>query len=87
MCLQPGCPLFFKVDPSTVVAGNSPRSSLSYSAELLRLQPTNHVPVNVASFFPSSAIDLAAEQLPSDTIPRVFAKGMHCQDCGRLSTR
>ncbi|KAI9461318.1 hypothetical protein BJY52DRAFT_1117206 [Lactarius psammicola] len=79
-CLQPKCPLFFVVNPDTLVAGDSPSSSLSYSAELLRLRPANHLPVSAASFFPPSPSSIA-------TTPRPFAKGMHCKECGRLSTR
>ncbi|KAH8994050.1 hypothetical protein EDB92DRAFT_1796023 [Lactarius akahatsu] len=80
MCLQPSCPQFSVQDPATVVAGESTPSSLSYSAELLRLQPANHVPVSAASFFPSSHSRIVSTSRP-------FAKGLHCQDCGRLSTR
>ncbi|KAI9442321.1 hypothetical protein H4582DRAFT_1927728 [Lactarius indigo] len=80
MCLQPSCSQFSVPNPSAAVTGDSTPSSLSYSAELLRLRPANHLPVSPASFFPP---------LPSRivTTPRPFAKGLHCQDCGRLSTR
>src|ERR1700691_1073325 len=80
MCLQPRCLLFFKLNASVQVAGDSPLSSLSYSAELLSLRPANHVPVSVASYFPSPPSRLSNTSRP-------FAKGMHCHDCGRLSTR
>ncbi|KAH9054277.1 hypothetical protein EDB87DRAFT_115821 [Lactarius vividus] len=80
MCLQPSCPQFSVPDPAAVVAGDSTPSSLSYSAELLRLRPANHVPVSAASFFPPSPSRIVST-------PRPFAKGLHCQDCGRLSTR
>lgn len=76
MCLQPRCALFFMVNASTLVAGGS----LSYSTELLRLRLANHLPVSAASFFPLSPSKV-------DPTSRPFAKGMHCQDCGRLSTR
>ncbi|KAH9056549.1 hypothetical protein EDB87DRAFT_1566394 [Lactarius vividus] len=80
MCLQPSCPQFSVPDPAALVAGDSTPSSLSYSAELLRLRPANHVPVSAASFFPPSPSRIVST-------PRPFAKGLHCQDCGRLSTR
>ncbi|KAH9176545.1 hypothetical protein EDB89DRAFT_1846188 [Lactarius sanguifluus] len=76
MCLQPSCPQFSVPDP----AGESTPSSLSYSAELLRLRPANHLPVSAASFFPPSPSRIVSTSRP-------FAKGLHCQDCGRLSTR
>ncbi|KAH8992816.1 hypothetical protein EDB86DRAFT_2931004 [Lactarius hatsudake] len=80
MCLQPSCPQFSVPDPAAVVAGDSTPSSLSYSAELLRLRPANHLPVSAASFFPPSPSRIVSTSRP-------FAKGLHCQDCGRLSTR
>ncbi|KAH8978208.1 hypothetical protein EDB83DRAFT_2243118 [Lactarius deliciosus] len=80
MCLQPRCPQFSVPNPSAVVTGDSASSSLSYSAELLRLRPANHLPVSAASFFPHSPSRMVST-------PRPFAKGLHCQDCGRLSTR
>jgi hypothetical protein len=79
ICLQPSCTLFFrevqaKSDSSSCV------QTLSYSRELLLLQPANHQPVSADSIIPP---------LPSaDTkTSRPFAKGMHCRDCGRLSAR
>ncbi|KAH9083644.1 hypothetical protein EDB83DRAFT_2511963 [Lactarius deliciosus] len=80
MCLQPSCPQFSVPDPAAVVEGESTPSSLSYSAELLRLRPANHLPVSAASFFPPSPSRIVSTSRP-------FAKGLHCLDCGRLSTR
>ncbi|KAN0134053.1 hypothetical protein V8E53_008271 [Lactarius tabidus] len=80
MCLQPRCPRFFKVNADAPATGDSLLSSLSYSAELLRLRPPNHPPVSAASFSPPSPSDIS-------TMFRPFAKGMHCKACGRLSAR
>ncbi|KAI0298518.1 hypothetical protein BC826DRAFT_997790 [Russula brevipes] len=78
MCLQPGCAVFFRESHAT--ADSSRARTLSYSTELLRLRPANHQPVSADSLFPPSTSD-------DDTTSRPFAKGMHCKDCGRLSTR
>ncbi|KAI0254135.1 hypothetical protein BJV78DRAFT_1122074 [Lactifluus subvellereus] len=85
MCLQPSCAEFWRVggeDPATHNTLNAaPRQQiLSYSTELLRLRPPNHIPVSAESLYPP---------LPdaSNTTPRPFAKGIHCRHCGRLSTR
>jgi len=80
MCLQPRCPLFFRVNASGLTVGGSPPSSLSYSAELLRLRPAHHLPVSAASVVPKSPGK-------NSNTPYSFAKGMHCRACGRLSTR
>ncbi|KAF8265233.1 hypothetical protein EI94DRAFT_364661 [Lactarius quietus] len=74
------CRMGSRVKASAPAAGDSLPSSLLYSTELLRLLPANHLPVSAASFFPVSPSKIS-------TAPRPFAKGMHCQACGRLSTR
>jgi len=79
MCLQPRCAAFCHIDQATL---DPPlrAQTLSYSTELLRLRPAGHLPVSADSLF---------TPLPTEgsTTPRPFAKGMHCKDCGRLSTR
>src|SRR6266853_5385202 len=79
MCLQPRCAAFCRIDQATLDSSSRPQT-LSYSTELLRLRPANHQPVSADSLYPP---------LPTagSTTPRPFAKGMHCKDCGRLSTR
>ncbi|KAF8502150.1 hypothetical protein F5888DRAFT_1608345 [Russula emetica] len=79
ICLQPSCILFFR-EVKAKSDSSSCAQTLSYSTELLRLQPANHQPVSADSILPP---------LPgTDTkTSRPFAKGMHCRDCGRLSTR
>ena len=83
MCLRPTCPYFFNTKASVQAVGDSwlpPPSVLSYSAELLRLQPADHLPTSEAFYFPLQPSKI-------NTTARPFAKGMHCQACGRLSTR
>lgn len=79
ICLQPSCTLFFR-EVQAKSDSSSCAQTLSYSTELLRLQPANHQPVSAESIIPP---------LPNtDTkTSRPFAKGMHCRVCGRLSTR
>ncbi|KAN0107182.1 hypothetical protein V8E52_010384 [Russula decolorans] len=79
ICLQPSCALFFR-EVQAKSDSSSCAQTLSYSTELLRLQPANHQPISADSIIPP---------LPStDTkTSRPFAKGMHCRVCGRLSTR
>src|ERR1700679_1477842 len=79
ICLQPSCILFFR-EVHAKSDSSSCAQTLSYSTELLRLQPANHQPVSADSIIPPSP--------STDTkTSRPFAKGMHCRDCGRLSTR
>src|ERR1700722_9385531 len=79
ICLQPRCPLFCR-EVQAKSDSSSCSQTLSYSTELLRLQPANHTPVSVDYLYP---------QLPCNdsTTSRPFAKGIHCRDCGRLSAR
>jgi hypothetical protein len=79
MCLQPSCAAFCREDQTTIDS-QSRAKTLSYSTELLRLRPANHQPVSADSLYPP---------LPTEgcTTPRPFAKGIHCRNCGRLSTR
>ena len=79
MCLQPRCPLFFRVNAGGFAAGGSLLLSLSYSAELLRLRPANHLSVSVATV-PNSPNKTNTTSYP-------ISKGMHCPECGRLSSR
>ncbi|KAH9998464.1 hypothetical protein BJV74DRAFT_767901 [Russula compacta] len=79
ICLQPSCAAFCREDQTTIDS-QSRAKTLSYSTELLRLRPANHQPVSADSLYPP---------LPTEgcTTPRPFAKGIHCRNCGRLSTR
>ncbi|KAH9961252.1 hypothetical protein BC827DRAFT_1203467 [Russula dissimulans] len=79
MCLQPSCAEFCIVYQATEDSPQ-PTQTFSYSTELLRLRPANHQPVSADSLYPP---------LPTEgsTTSRPFAKGIHCRDCGRLSTR
>jgi hypothetical protein len=79
ICLQPSCTLFFR-EVQAKSDSSSCAQALSYSTELLRLQPADHQPVSADSIIPPSP---SADTRTS----RPFAKGMHCRVCGRLSTR
>ncbi|KAI9509424.1 hypothetical protein F5148DRAFT_761013 [Russula earlei] len=79
MCLQPSCVAFFR-EYQTTEDFQRCTQTLSYSTELLQLRPANHLPVSADSLFPPSPSDV-------NTTSRPFAKGLHCRDCGRLSTR
>ncbi|KAH9994044.1 hypothetical protein BJV77DRAFT_996606, partial [Russula vinacea] len=72
ICLQPSC--------QANLDFTSCAQTLSYSTELLRLQPAKHQPVSAESLRPPLLSN-------GTTTSRPFAKGMHCRDCGRLSTR
>jgi hypothetical protein len=78
ICLQPSCTLFFREVQAK--SDSSCAKNVSYSTELLHLQPANHQPVSADSIIPPLH--------STDTkTSRPFAKGMHCRVCGRLSTR
>ncbi|KAI0266741.1 hypothetical protein BC834DRAFT_823305 [Gloeopeniophorella convolvens] len=82
MCLKPKCSLFWKVgvpkrDELGEIYVTPPVEALSYSSGLLTLRPTAHLEVSSQSIFSSR----------NDDPIRPFAKGIHCKECGRLSTR
>ncbi|KAI0066145.1 hypothetical protein BV25DRAFT_1797181 [Artomyces pyxidatus] len=77
MCLNPKCAEFFKVNGEERVLDN-----LTYASEFLALQPRNIPEVRQSARPPPPP-----QSNHGIVTTKRFSRGLHCQECGRLSSR